>query len=101
LNKETNQLAAELPITTSVPPTFIVQTKDDKTYVDGTIAYDKALGKAGVSSTFHLSQAGGHGYGLRPSKHHVSNWPMLCEEWLKENSIISDGSGKPGAGDGK
>ncbi len=88
LNKKTRQLAAELPVTTNTPPTFIVQTNDDRSFIDGTIAYYKTLKKTGVPCVFHRFPAGGHGYGLRPSKYQVSNWPKLCEEWLKANSII-------------
>ena len=90
LNKKTKQLAAELPVKTNTPPTFIVQTDDDKSFIDGTIVYDKALRENGVSSVFHRFPTGGHGYGLRPSKYQVSNWPKLCEKWLKANSIIPD-----------
>jgi hypothetical protein len=30
----------------------------------------------------HLFPEGGHGYGLRPSEHPVSDWPVLCGAWL-------------------
>jgi acetyl esterase/lipase len=83
LQTKDGKIAPELPITAKVPPTFIVQTKDDKSYVPGTILYDQALKTAGVSSTFHLFENGGHGYGLRPSANEVSKWPALAEEWLK------------------
>jgi acetyl esterase/lipase len=100
INERTKKLANELPVMPHTPPTFIVQTKDDTNFVAGTIAYDQALRKARVSSTFQLFPDGGHGYGLRPSKHDVSNWPKLCEIWLKENAIISNISSKKDAGDG-
>jgi acetyl esterase/lipase len=101
MNTRTHKLANELPVTPDVPPIFIVQTKDDTNYVAGTIAYDQALRKVGVSSTFHLFPEGGHGYGLWPSKYAVSGWPKLCEEWLKENAIISGDSNKSTATDDK
>ncbi len=83
LQTKEGKVAPELPISAKVPPTFIVQTKDDKAYVPGAIVYDQALKEAGVSSTFHLFETGGHGYGLRPSANEVSKWPTLAEEWLK------------------
>ncbi len=83
LQTKEGKIAPELPISAKMPPTFIVQTKDDKSYVPGTILYDQALKTAGVSSTFHLFDTGGHGYGLRPSANEVSKWPALAEEWLK------------------
>lgn len=83
LGTKEGKIAPELPISAQVPPTFIVQTKDDKGFVDGTILYDAALKTAGTSSTFHLFESGGHGYGLRPSDKEVSKWPSLAEEWMK------------------
>jgi acetyl esterase/lipase len=77
------KVAPELPVSAKVPPTFIVQTKDDKGFVAGTILYDRALKAAGVPSTFHLYETGGHGYGLRPSANEVSKWPALAETWMK------------------
>ena len=83
LQTKDGKIAPELPVSAKVPPTFIVQTKDDKGFVAGTIRYDQALKAASVSSTFRLFETGGHGYGLRPSAHEVAKWPMLAEEWLK------------------
>lgn len=84
LQTKEQKVAAELPISAEVPPTFILQTKDDKGFVPGTILYDQALKAAGVSSTFHLFEKGGHGYGLRPSENEVSKWPQLAEQWLSK-----------------
>jgi acetyl esterase/lipase len=83
LQTKEGKVAPELTVSAKVPPTFIVQTKDDKGFVPGTILYDQVLKAAGVSSTFHLFETGGHGYGLRPSANEVSKWPSLAEEWMK------------------
>lgn len=66
-----------------MPPSFIVQTKDDSAHVPGTILYDQALKADGASSTFHLFETGGNS--LRPSANEVSRWPALAEERLKSN----------------
>ncbi|MBN1407558.1 MAG: alpha/beta hydrolase [Calditrichaceae bacterium] len=87
-NKETHSLADQIKISAEIPPTFIVQTKDDSSLVGGAILYDQALKDAGISSVFHLFPEGGHGYGIWPSEYEVSNWPELCEKWLKEIGII-------------
>lgn len=100
-DERTNQVAEELPVSANVPPTFILQTEDDGRFVDGAIAYDQALHKANVSSSLHLFAVGGHGYGLRPSKHPVSNWPMLCKEWLANNGIIAPSADRLDGGDGR
>ena len=88
-NKETHSLSAEIKISAEIPPTFIVQTKDDSSLVGGTILYDQALKDAGVASIFNLFPEGGHGYGIWPSEYAVSSWPKLCEKWLKKIGIIN------------
>ena len=87
LGTKEGKVAPELPVSAKVPPTFILQTKDDKGFVAGTIVYDQALKAAGVSSTLHLFESGGHGYGLRPSANEVSKWPALAEEWMKSKPL--------------
>lgn len=69
-------------ITESHPPTFILQTKDDKLVKD-TIPYADVLKEKKIPSEFHLFEVGGHGYGLRPSENPVSKWPELCEKWMQ------------------
>jgi acetyl esterase/lipase len=76
----------EKTITENHPPTFMVQTKDDK-LLKTTIPYAEAMKEKKVPTEFHLFDVGGHGYGLRPSKNPVSKWPELCEKWLKETLI--------------
>lgn len=73
----------------SSPPTFMVQTKDDSSFVDGTITYYNALKKNNPEVTFHLFETGGHGYGLRldPSQK-LSEWPILLKTWFMEKDII-------------
>lgn len=91
LGKNNDQeVADEVKVSAQTPPTFIVQTQDDTKLIAGTKIYDQALKKAGIPSAFHFFATGGHGYGLRPSKHAVSNWPMLCEAWLKAYGILEN-----------
>jgi acetyl esterase/lipase len=47
------------------------------------VSYFLALKGAKVPAEMHLYPTGGHGYGLRPSKHAVSTWPQRAAEWLK------------------
>lgn len=78
-----------LRITKQTPPTFIVQAWDDK--VDGvrqSLIYAHALEEAGVPAEIHLFANGGHAFGLRQTKHPITGWPTLVEEWLKEQAIL-------------
>jgi acetyl esterase/lipase len=67
----------------ATPPTFIVQAEDDAAFIDGTLAYYKALKAAKVPTELHLFSAGGHGYGMRPTKDAVTGWPHLAENWIR------------------
>jgi acetyl esterase/lipase len=82
LGDDTLQLPAEIPVASDTPPAFIVQTQDDRHYIDSSLAYYVALKKANVPAELHLFPEGGHGYGMRPSTHAVSGWPALCARWM-------------------
>lgn len=75
-------IVPEIPVDGKTPPAFVVQTQDDRHYIDSSIAYYLALKGAGVAAELHLFPTGGHGYGMRPSKNAVSAWPRLVETWL-------------------
>ncbi len=81
-------LSEEITVTSNTPPAFIVQTQDDRTFINGSIAYYLALKKQNIPSELHFFPDGGHGYGLRPSDKDVSHWPELCERWLK-NEVLA------------
>jgi len=78
-------LADELKADKNTPPAFIVQTQDDKNYVNASIAYYLALKEAGVPANLHMFDKGGHGFGLRNKTDPVRQWINLLEEWLKAN----------------
>jgi acetyl esterase/lipase len=78
-----------LHVTGQTPPTFIVQAWDDK--VDGirqSLIYAHALENAGVPAEVHLFAKGGHAFGLRQTRHPITGWPALVENWLKEIAIL-------------
>ena len=81
------KLKEEIRVDENTPPAFVVQTRDDKKYYRSSLAYAVALDAQGVQVELHLFAKGGHGYGLRPSSHPVSEWPTLCEQWLSEIGI--------------
>jgi acetyl esterase/lipase len=82
------ELVDTLVVDAKTPPAFVVQTKDDKKYYRSSLAYAAALDAQGVDVELHLFSKGGHGYGLRPSEHPVSQWPSLCEAWMRESGFL-------------
>ena len=76
-------MAEELPVTSDVPPTLLIQTQDDASFIDSSIAYYIALKAANVPVAMHLFADGGHGYGLRKHGNSSDTWPTLAEAWLK------------------
>jgi acetyl esterase/lipase len=86
--EEGNQLAPELHVTAHTPPTFIAMTEDDPIRVENALFYYEALKSAKVPAELHVYPSGGHGYGLRPSKHEVSTWPKRAEEWLRALGML-------------
>ena len=77
-----------LPLSKDTPPCMIVQTEDDSVCVKGSIIYYYNLMLNQIPATMHLYPKGGHGYGLRPSKDAVCEWPLRAEEWFKRLGLI-------------
>jgi acetyl esterase/lipase len=56
--------------------------------VEQSLVYYIGLKNAGVPVEMHLYAQGGHGFGLRPSKFPVTEWPRLVETWLGTIGMI-------------
>ena len=83
-----DKLPEEFVVTSKTPRTILIHTQDDEIIAQNPILYFLALKKADVKSELHIFPTGGHGYGLRPSEHAVSNWPQLCTTWMKKSGIL-------------
>jgi acetyl esterase/lipase len=89
LKEQNDQLAPEVKVTASTPPTFLVMTEDDGIRVECALFYYLALKNAKVPAEMHLYPTGGHGYGLRPSEHNVSTWPARAADWMKARGLLT------------
>ena len=80
-----DHLSTETQVTKDTPPTFLVATTADKTVpVENSIGFYEALRRAGVpGAELHVYERGGHGFGLKPGLGPTSEWPKLCEQWLR------------------
>jgi acetyl esterase/lipase len=79
----------DIPVTSSVPPTFLVQAEDDPVHVEKVIYYFLELKKAGVPAQLHVYTKGGHGYGLRPTELPVTHWPSLGAIWMHSIGVLA------------
>lgn len=82
------KLQEDIVVTKDFPPTFFVHAADDPVPFQASTSLFAALQKEKVPSELHIFGSGGHGYGLRPDKDPVTNWPKLAEAWLKRREIL-------------
>ncbi|MBV8895306.1 MAG: alpha/beta hydrolase [Acidobacteriaceae bacterium] len=82
------QIAPEVAPTSGMPPLFIVQAEDDRSFIQGTLLYYRSLVAAKAPAELHIYETGGHGYGLRPADAPVTGWPHLVEAWLRLHHLI-------------
>ena len=88
VQKEGDKIAPELTLTSNTPPVFLAQSQDDGIRVETSLFYYLALKNAKVPAELHLYSSGGHGYGLRPSKHAVTTWPQRAEQWMRGLGVL-------------
>lgn len=82
-------LSNEKQVTPRTPPTFLFHTADDPGVpVANSILFFEALQKAGVSAELHVFAHGRHGVGLAPGDPALSQWPKLCELWMRGRGLL-------------
>ena len=86
--EEGDEVAPEVAVTTNTPPTFIAMAADDPVRVETALFYTLALKNAKVPVELHVYPTGGHGYGLRPSKELVTNWPQRAADWMRSRALL-------------
>ncbi len=83
------QLSPECSVDKNTPPTLLIHTADDGISATNSIAFFLALKRAKIPAELHIYPSGGHGYGLRPSRHAVSSWPDRAQRWLEGQGLLS------------
>ena len=82
-------LSPLLKVSKNAPPTFIAVTSDDKLRGYNAALFYAELKKNNVPAEIHVYEKGGHGYGIRPSEHAVSQWHHRCAEWLTTRGLLT------------
>lgn len=82
-------LSNETQVTKDTPPAFIIQTDEDTVVpAENSILFMLAMRKAGVPCEFHMFKKGRHGLGLGSGDPAFSEWPKLCEIWMRQLEIL-------------
>ena len=83
-------LSNEKQVTAQTPPCFLFHTADDGAVpVENSLQFFQALKKAGVPAELHVFEHGRHGVGLAKDDPVLSQWPRLCEQWMKARGLLT------------
>jgi acetyl esterase/lipase len=85
----TRQYSAQLQVTATTPPAFIVHAANDQS-VDpqNSILFYQALLEKKIVSSLHIFPQGGHAIALRNNPGSANQWTQLCESWLEEMNFL-------------
>ncbi|HVO09425.1 MAG TPA: alpha/beta hydrolase [Vicinamibacteria bacterium] len=82
-------LSNEQQVSAQTPPSFLFHTADDEAVpVENSLLFFEALHKAGVPAELHVFAHGHHGVGLAPDDPVLSQWPKLCEAWMRARTLL-------------
>lgn len=81
--KDPLALDNEILVDKKTPPTYILQTAEDDSFIMDSLAYYHALQKAKIPVEMHLYPKGQHGFGWRIRAESLKNWKDTLASWLK------------------
>lgn len=88
-----HHLSVDEQVTKATPPTFLVHSLEDRGLVEGSMLFGAAMRRAGAPMELHLYTKGPHGDGMSPALGPISEWPRLCEIWMRANGWLPAVSG--------
>lgn len=84
-----HRLSVDEQVTKDTPPTFLVHSSEDTTaVVENSLLFYQAMRRAKVPIEMHLYPKGPHGSGMDPKLGPISEWPKLCEVWMRFNGWL-------------
>jgi acetyl esterase/lipase len=79
-----------LHVTPQTPTTFIYSTTDDQTVpISASVNFYNALIAAGVPAELHIFRHGAHGSGMGAGIAALDLWPVLLEQWLRDQGLLT------------
>jgi acetyl esterase/lipase len=84
-----HHLSVDEQVTKDTPPTFLVHSTADTTVpVENSILFFQAMRRAKAPIEMHIYPKGPHGSGMDPRLGPTSEWPKLCESWMRFNGWL-------------
>jgi acetyl esterase/lipase len=81
--------SVEEQVTARTPPTFLVHSAEDTVaVVQNSLLFYQAMVRVKAPIEMHLYPKGPHGSGLDPKLGPTSQWPRLCEAWMRFNGWL-------------
>lgn len=91
-----HRLSVDEQVTAATPPTFLVHSSEDTTVpVENSLRFYAAMRRAHAPIEMHLFPRGPHGSGMDPALGPTSEWPKLCEAWMRFNHWLPARAGEP------
>lgn len=88
IDREDGSIDPDFHVSDKTPPAFVMQAEDDF-FSGSSLAYYRALHKAGVPAELHVFAKGGHGFGLLRNGNPTENWPDLAFQWLAREGFAN------------
>jgi acetyl esterase/lipase len=84
-----HHLSVDEQVAKDTPPTFLVHSSEDTTVpVENSLRFYEAMRRAKAPIEMHLYAKGPHGSGMSPALGPISEWPRLCELWMRANGWL-------------
>lgn len=83
-------MSLEKNVRDDMPPVFLMACQDDPVVnPENSYRYNEALLEKGIPHTFHVFEAGGHGFGYEPNGKNktAANWMADFLQWMKNNDF--------------
>jgi acetyl esterase/lipase len=84
-----HHLSVEEQVSADTPPAFLVHSTEDTVVpVENSLLFFQAMRRARRPIEMHLYPKGPHGSGMDPKLGPTSEWPRLCELWMRFNGWL-------------
>lgn len=82
------ELEDRAEVTKTTPPAIMIHAEDDPISCNNSIGFFLGLKELKIPAELHVYPTGGHGYGLRPTEHEVTNWPTVVGTFMEKQGML-------------